>query len=184
MAHNGYARSIKPVHTSADGDTIYALSVGKVQADEDMIGTLAADVMSDAMYDLAVIGASSSDIAWASWADRSLNSTLVSGWMNDGDSSNIDRVGHRRWILNPAMGKTGFGSVSGQNGTYSAVYAFDDSNSNGQEYGVMWPAQNMPVEYFGTSYPWSISMGYAVNESDIQVTLTRESDGKNWIFTN
>ena len=30
MAHNGYARSIRPVHTSADGDSIYALSVGNV----------------------------------------------------------------------------------------------------------------------------------------------------------
>ncbi|MGN0483865.1 MAG: P1 family peptidase [Lachnospiraceae bacterium] len=49
MAHNGYARSIKPLHTSADGDTIYALSVGSVQADGDMIGTLAADVMSEAI---------------------------------------------------------------------------------------------------------------------------------------
>ena len=49
MAHNGYARSIKPLHTSADGDTIYALSVGNVKADQDMIGTLAADVMSEAI---------------------------------------------------------------------------------------------------------------------------------------
>lgn len=49
MAHNGYARSIRPVHTSADGDTIYALSVGEVAADHDLIGTLAADVMSKAI---------------------------------------------------------------------------------------------------------------------------------------
>lgn len=49
MAHNGYARSIKPVHTSADGDSIYALSVGNVSADIDMVGTLAADVMSEAI---------------------------------------------------------------------------------------------------------------------------------------
>lgn len=49
MAHNGYARSIRPVHTSADGDSIYALSVGNVSADCDMVGTLAADVMSEAI---------------------------------------------------------------------------------------------------------------------------------------
>lgn len=49
MAHNGYARSIRPVHTSADGDSIYALSVGSVPADCDMVGTLAADVMSRAI---------------------------------------------------------------------------------------------------------------------------------------
>lgn len=49
MAHNGYARSIRPVHTSADGDSIYALSVGDVSADIDLVGTLAAQVMSEAI---------------------------------------------------------------------------------------------------------------------------------------
>lgn len=49
MAHNGYARSIRPVHTSADGDSIYALSVGDIPADLDVVGTLAAQVMSEAI---------------------------------------------------------------------------------------------------------------------------------------
>lgn len=49
MAHNGYARSIRPVHTSADGDSIYAVSVGNVEADQDLVGTLAAEVMSEAI---------------------------------------------------------------------------------------------------------------------------------------
>lgn len=49
MAHNGYARSIRPVHTSADGDSIYAMSTGTVAADLDMVGTLAADLMSEAI---------------------------------------------------------------------------------------------------------------------------------------
>ena len=49
MTHNGYARTIRPVNTSADGDSIYALSVGKVAADCDMVGTLAADVMAEAI---------------------------------------------------------------------------------------------------------------------------------------
>lgn len=49
MTHNGYARAIRPVHTSKDGDTIYALSVGQVQADQDLVGTIAADVMAEAI---------------------------------------------------------------------------------------------------------------------------------------
>ena len=49
MTHNGYARSIRPVHTSADGDSIYALSVGNIPADCDMVGTLAADVIAEAI---------------------------------------------------------------------------------------------------------------------------------------
>ncbi len=49
MAHDGYARSINPVHTSADGDSIYAVSVGEVRADQDLTGMLAAEVVSEAI---------------------------------------------------------------------------------------------------------------------------------------
>lgn len=49
MTHNGYARAIRPVHTSADGDSIFAMSVGEVEADMDLVGTLAADVMAEAI---------------------------------------------------------------------------------------------------------------------------------------
>lgn len=49
MTHNGFARAIRPVHTSADGDSIYALSVGKVSADMDIVGSVAANVMSEAI---------------------------------------------------------------------------------------------------------------------------------------
>ena len=49
MAHDGYARSIQPVHTSADGDSIYALSVGELPADQDFVGTFAAELISEAI---------------------------------------------------------------------------------------------------------------------------------------
>ena len=49
MAHDGYARSIRPVHTSADGDSIYAVSAGDIKADLDLTGALAAEVVSEAI---------------------------------------------------------------------------------------------------------------------------------------
>ena len=49
MAHNGYARAIRPVHTTADGDSIYALSTGHETADLNVVGTLAAYVMGRAI---------------------------------------------------------------------------------------------------------------------------------------
>lgn len=49
MAHDGYARSINPVHTTADGDSIYAVSTGEISADQDLTGILAAEVMSEAI---------------------------------------------------------------------------------------------------------------------------------------
>ena len=49
MAHDGYARSIHPIHTSADGDSIYAVSFGDVKADQDLVGAMAAEVVSEAI---------------------------------------------------------------------------------------------------------------------------------------
>lgn len=49
MARCGYARCINPVNTMADGDSIYAASVGTVPADLNMAGTLAAEVMAEAI---------------------------------------------------------------------------------------------------------------------------------------
>ena len=49
FAQNGYARSIRPVHTMNDGDTIYALSAGDLEADIDVVGTLASTVMAQAV---------------------------------------------------------------------------------------------------------------------------------------
>ena len=49
MCHDGYARSIRPVHTSFDGDSIYAVSAGDLVADQEVVGTLAAEVISEAI---------------------------------------------------------------------------------------------------------------------------------------
>lgn len=49
MTHNGYARAIRPVHTTADGDSIYALSVGDLPGDVNVVGALAAYTMERAI---------------------------------------------------------------------------------------------------------------------------------------
>jgi L-aminopeptidase/D-esterase-like protein len=54
MCHNGYARTIKPVNTTADGDSVYAMSVGDVDANLDMVGTLSALVMGRAIRNAVV----------------------------------------------------------------------------------------------------------------------------------
>ena len=50
QASNAYARCINPVGTLADGDTVYVSSCGKlIDADVNMAGTLAAEVMAHAI---------------------------------------------------------------------------------------------------------------------------------------
>ncbi len=49
MAHDGLARAVRPAHTMYDGDTIFALSTGGVQADVNLIGAFAAEVFAEAI---------------------------------------------------------------------------------------------------------------------------------------
>jgi L-aminopeptidase/D-esterase-like protein len=49
MAHDGFARTIRPAHTMLDGDTIFALSTGTKKADVSAIGAFAAEVMAQAI---------------------------------------------------------------------------------------------------------------------------------------
>lgn len=49
MASNGIARTIRPVNTSMDGDSVYAMATGKVKSSTDVVGTLAAHVLGKAI---------------------------------------------------------------------------------------------------------------------------------------
>jgi L-aminopeptidase/D-esterase-like protein len=49
MAHDGFARTMRPAHTLVDGDTVFALSVGEVAADLSTVGLLAARAMERAV---------------------------------------------------------------------------------------------------------------------------------------
>ena len=49
MTRNAYGRCIHPVGTMADGDSIYACSVGDVISDVNLVGTLSARVMEQAI---------------------------------------------------------------------------------------------------------------------------------------
>ena len=49
IAHNGFARTIRPVHTMADGDTIFVLATGEAEVMPDAVGALSAEVMAKAV---------------------------------------------------------------------------------------------------------------------------------------
>lgn len=67
MAHDGYARTMRPAHTMLDGDTIFALSVGGVQADLSAVGALAAEVMARAVR--RAVTAADSLAGFRAWRD-------------------------------------------------------------------------------------------------------------------
>ena len=132
--------------------------------------------LSDELYALGKQGAGSSNLGGGY---STLTEGIAEGFMPDADDYNIPMVGHRRWILNPAMQKTGFGQV----GIYSAMYAFDRSRS-AQFTGdyVAWPPENMPYQFYKISnrYPFSVSLSSAFDEPDAgSVSVTIHSAKKN-----
>ena len=130
--------------------------------------------MSEDVWQMGIKGASSSNISWGA----TLLGAIRSGWMADDDAGNIPMMGHRRWCLNPTMGATGFGFT----GTYGAMYSIDWSGS-GLQGNVVWPAQVMPIEYFGPTFPWTISTGSEIaNAASVKVTLTNKGTGASWVF--
>jgi hypothetical protein len=80
----------------------------------------------------------------------------VDGFIYDSDPKNIDRVGHRRWCLNPYMLQAGFGEA----GKFSVMYAHDQSRHDLPDYDfVAFPVPGfMPVNFFGSDYAWHVSL--------------------------
>ncbi|MDA3847181.1 MAG: hypothetical protein PF505_11665 [Vallitaleaceae bacterium] len=122
--------------------------------------------MSSSMYDIGALGARTSNLAWSSYS-----SSLVKDlwrYIDDSSSSNVDSVGHRRWLLNPAMEKVGFGKTS----NYSAAKVFGDSYNQIWQYDgsydyVAWPGSGaFPTNAFSDNMPWSISLNDKLYDND------------------
>lgn len=144
--------------------------------------------MDGSFYQTASEATGSSNIC----AGRSLTGS-VDAFMDDSDAGNIDRLGHRRWQLNPDMGRIGFGyaySGASRYGAYVAEKVFDRSGAGCDYDFIAWPASgDFPAQeggttLFGGSCAWSVTLNPQTYQtpslSDVTVTLTRESDGRTW----
>ena len=95
-------------------------------------------------------------------------SSAIDMWMNDSDDSNIDRLGHRRWLLNPTMQNCGLG-ITGQ---FQVIWAHDGKRSNptSQQWQTFPPAGYMPITHFNERYAWHISLNPANYQVDLKAT--------------
>lgn len=142
--------------------------------------------MSDAVFQAGQSATSSSNL--------SAGSTLIQAvdrLMEDDDAGNISRLGHRRWQLNPTMGKVGFGYVRNPSSIYRQFVAekvFDRSGAGCDYDFIGWPSSgNFPSSQFGKDIPWSVTLNpekyQTPNQSQLKVTLTHKADGQTWIFS-
>jgi hypothetical protein len=109
----------------------------------------------EAEYKRALNGAAKSNLA----AGYPSIARAVDTWMDDSDGDNIDRLGHRRWCLNPRMAKTGFG----QAGRFQAMYVFDWGRRSVPDFDrIGYPAAGlMPAELFRPRAAWSVTLNPA-----------------------
>ena len=68
MAHDGLARTIRPIHTMYDGDTIFAVATDEVGAAVDLVGALSADVLAEAVIQAVKAAKEAGGLpAWSSY---------------------------------------------------------------------------------------------------------------------
>lgn len=72
ILHDAYARAIKPVHGTMDGDTIFVMSTGKEEVNFDAFAALATDVMQYAIIDAAITSESAYGFPSASAMSRAV----------------------------------------------------------------------------------------------------------------
>lgn len=119
--------------------------------------------------------------------ESTLLQSALQGHMDESSALNRLDLGHRRWLLDPHLGKTGFGIAESATGRqYITVPVSDRSGTDAQPPYVLWPAEGQfPNNVFAPGTPWSISIDdklYSTPvESLLQVTVTRHRDGK--VFT-
>jgi hypothetical protein len=102
----------------------------------------------------------------------------VDMYMDDSDPSNIDRVGHRRWCLNPPMLKTGFG----RSGKFAAMWSMDRSRADVPEFQYLaWPPPGfVPEGFLKPAHAWHVTLpakAYQKPEKGaVKVAVYRKAD--------
>lgn len=138
------------------------------------------DKMDEALYRKGLSATSSGNIGRGHPSLAAFNLSC----MDDSDPSNIDSVGHRRWLLSAWLGKVGMGCVEGN----YVTTVFDSSGTlNTAPDLVCWPAEGVfPLEETNKFLAWSCtpeSNRYALEESDGVVITMRRQDGAVFILT-
>lgn len=110
--------------------------------------------VTDEFYELGKAGCGQSNIF--SSADIVAS---VDFYMDDSDAGNIDRIGHRRWVLHPGMAQTGFGA----SGSFSAMYSFDGTRKDTPDFDfVAYPPPGYcPRDMFSANRAWHASVNPA-----------------------
>ncbi len=139
--------------------------------------------MSDGFYGTAYAGTMSSNLAAINWMDGDILIVSAEYFVRDDGEANLPVLGHRRWLLNPYMGKTGFGLANSDSGmSYVAMYVHDDTYDPGYWENIKWPSGGaFPADLTSYDIPWSVVLNpevYSSDFSDISVSMYEAGAGR------
>lgn len=111
--------------------------------------------MDDAFFKLAYAGCNQSNI----YQGRSSIFDAVDGFMDDSDSSNIQKIGHRQWVLAPGLQRTGFGTADG----FTAMHVLSAAYAGGTDFTFFaYPGEGYyPRAMLHSSAAWSVHLNSA-----------------------
>lgn len=142
-------------------------------------------------YDKGYASTTTANIYGSTGYDDHIVVHSIDAYMEDSDTRNLDRLGHRRWILNPPLKQIGLGlAKSSDDWYYSALQIFDDSRKDTIDFHyIPYPAAGaFPIEVFQAHYAWSVSINageYAKPSlKEVSVSLKRLRDNKEWTLTS
>lgn len=151
--------------------------------------------MPKAFFDTGYASTSTSNLFLTPGGSGNMLASSVRSYMDDSDASNIDRLGHRRWILSPQLQNIGFGLASkAKEGAqvetyYSAMQVLDAGRGDGLDFNYsLYPNKGaFPLEVFSGQQAWSVQLNAkrfaAPSLSEVRVELTRMSDQRTWTFS-
>ena len=169
--------------------TLRAQNAALVLAGNDMLSHTPAKPagMSEDIYNSGYIGASSSNIAKFNWMHSGILLDGVKYFARDDGEFNLSVLGHRRWLLDPAMENTGFGLANAASGnSFVVMHVLDGSNADAEWEYVAWPTgEAFPTEFMQPDLAWSVSLNENIFDlvaSDVKITLTEENLGLTFSF--
>lgn len=133
--------------------------------------------MPEDFYESARAGTLSSNIASLNWFHADALNMSVEYFVRDDGEGNAEELGHRRWLLSPALGATGFGLAVSETGrSYAVMYAADFSGDASDWSTVAWPSRGaFPAEFLSAKLPWSVTLNpsvYRMEQPDCAVRLS------------
>lgn len=142
-----------------------------------------AEGMKDGFYQTALAGTSASNIAAINWMDNDILIVSAEYFVRDDGEANLSMLGHRRWLLNPYMGMTGFGLANSESGmSYTTMYVHDDSVDPGEWDNIKWPSEGaFPADLINYDIPWSVILNpdvYANDFSNVTVDMYEINAGR------